>query len=60
MQIYRAVPDLVTGAHIETKNLTLNSDLWRKALQASLCDGWRAFRQLAERDAEAMRQKETC
>jgi len=60
MNIYRALQDLVTGAHIETKNLTLNSDLWRKALQASLCDGWRACRQLAERDAEAMRRKETC
>lgn len=60
MTIYRAVPDLVTGARIETKNLTLNADLWRKTLKASLCDGWHAFRQLAERDAEAIRQKETC
>lgn len=59
MQIYRAVPDLVGGARVETKNLTLNGDLWRRALQASLCDGWRAFRQLAERDAEEMRRKET-
>jgi hypothetical protein len=59
MTIYRAVPDLVTGARIETKNLTLNGDLWRRALQASLCDGWRAFRQLAERDAEEMRRQET-
>lgn len=59
MQIYRAVPDLVGGARVETKNLTLNGDLWRRALQASLCDGWRAFRQLAERDAEEMRRQET-
>lgn len=60
MTIYRAVPDLISGAHIETKNLTLNVDLWRKTLQASLCDGWHVFRQLAERDAEKLRRKETC
>ena len=57
MTIYRAVPDLVTGAHVEEKHLGLNGDLWRERLGESLDKGWHILAELAQEDAEKMRAK---
>jgi hypothetical protein len=55
MTIYRAVPDVIEGARVVSKNLGLNPDLWRDALAQSLTDGWHILAELAHEDAEAMR-----
>jgi hypothetical protein len=55
MTIYRAVPDVIEGARVVSKNLGLNPDLWREALTQSLTDGWHILAELAQEDAEAMR-----
>ena len=57
MTIYRAVPDVVSGAHVEEKHLSMNGDLWRDTLVDSLTDGWHILDELAHEDAEKMRAK---
>lgn len=55
MTIYRAVPDVVEGARVESKNITLNGDLWRDRLIAWLNRGWTMDRGVAEFDAGMLR-----
>ena len=57
MVIYRAVPDIVEGARVETKHLSLNGDLWRDRLAESLTEGWHILAELAQEDAEKMKPK---
>ena len=56
MTIYRAVPDVVEGARVESKHLSLNGDLWRDRLAECVTDqGWHILAELAHEDAEKMR-----
>jgi hypothetical protein len=55
MTIYRAVPDVIEGARVEVKHLSLNGDLWRERLAEWLTDGWHFLAELAQEDAENMR-----
>lgn len=55
MTIYRAVPDVVEGARVESKHLGLNPVLWRDTLVDSLTDGWHILAELAHEDAEKMK-----
>jgi hypothetical protein len=56
MTIYRAVPDVIEGARVEVKHLSLNGDLWRDRLAEYVTElGWHFLAELAQEDAEAMR-----